>query len=527
MLRARASYRDKETGLVFLKLLSVPRLSIKSYTPKSFGDVSVGDRVYAIGMQGVVGGMLDNSVMEGSVSALSREFENRDYLQLDLPANFGSSGATVISRKGTLTGVLVAPLEGLERTSVAVSAKDLKNAMDRCTGGTGQTNARPPENRTKTGHDQAGRSPRTPQALDKAIPHANPRSLPSNRAGMGVFPGPDNFLIVEDIAGRKHVAYSYRDLRKPVWTLEWQRADFVWMLPTDAPDRGLHFRSEGDINTVSEIDLRSGRTRRSWRSTGNHLNSSFACSQKALLLSDCILCPGRTALVFDHASRTIHEFPNHFARPLCKNGSDLWVSRNGETGPQLVAVPVSQMVAFLKQKAALARLSQTHPDAYKQTRRLVNTLQTAGRVLGNIALTEDRHGTHALCLPNKRVLISGDTVLDLSRKAPATKLSMPKYSRAEVVASFSTQSATLRNLRRSMNHVMDVSPDGRWLLLPGHLVDAKTLKPVTELPMLCLEAGFLSNSKTIYVVDRIRKKIGFIAVDELQKKAKSGEVEKP
>jgi len=526
-VRARASYRDKETGLVFLKLLSVPRLSIKSYTPKSFGDVSVGDRVYAIGMQGVVGGMLDNSVMEGSVSALSREFENRDYLQLDLPANFGSSGATVISRKGTLTGVLVAPLEGLERTSVAVSAKELKNAIDRCAGRAPRGNPGRPGNRDVPAQNQVGRFPPAPYDLDKTIPHEAPRSLPTRRAGMGVFPGPDDLLIIEDTAGKKHVAYSSKDLKKPVWSQVWGNSTCTWMIPTDAPDRGLLLHHKAGVSTVSEVDLRTGRSRKSWRWSDGSIDSSFACTQQAIQMNGCVFCPGRSCYVFDHTSRQCYRFPDHIARPLCKNGSDLWLTRRGRTGLQLVAIPLSRLVTFIRQKAALERLGRTNPDANSQAVRLANTLQTAGRVLANVTVYEDRCGPHALCLPNKRVLISGDSVFDLSRGTPGAKLEIPRHSRADAVVSFATKLATLKTLRRTMGHVMDVSPDGRWLLLPGHLVDAATLKPVAELPMLCLEAGFLSNSKTIYFVDRIRKKIGFISVDELQKKAKAGEAEKP
>jgi hypothetical protein len=73
----------------------------------------------------------------------------------------------------------------------------------------------------------------------------------------------------------------------------------------------------------------------------------------------------------------------------------------------------------------------------------------------------------------------------------------------------------------TMNHIVAVSPDGQWLLLPGHLASVRSLKVVAELPMICLQAGFMADSKTIYVVDPVRKQVGFFDIEELQRRGAS------
>lgn len=81
------------------------------------GNVSPGDRIYAIGSPGG----LESTITSGIVSAVGRRFlQVGDAMQVDVPVNPGSSGGPLLDEHGRLAGIVFAGIEQFEGVNFAI-----------------------------------------------------------------------------------------------------------------------------------------------------------------------------------------------------------------------------------------------------------------------------------------------------------------------------------------------------------------------------------------------------------------------
>jgi hypothetical protein len=226
--------------------------------------------------------------------------------------------------------------------------------------------------------------------------------------------------------------------------------------------------------------------------------------------------------VFDLTQRRTHFWPNPGAKPLVRDGSDIWLAReapNERNATDLVSIPAAQIITFLRQLAALEKLDPADPKTSQLENDLKGYFDKAGRLMAKLPpLVASRGLSTIMRIPGSRALVWGDQVVDLTRNPPLVRrIETPVHSKQNE-ASFQSYLRIITNEKHSLNHPLEASADGQWLLLPGHLVNARTLKTAAELPAICWLAGFMADSKTIYFVDYDRKQVGFWDVDELIKK---------
>lgn len=83
-------------------------------------NIRVGDAVVAIGSPGIGDKILDNSVSNGIVSALSRELDGVVYIQITAPVNPGNSGGPLLAMSGRVIGIVTAKGRDVENIAFAV-----------------------------------------------------------------------------------------------------------------------------------------------------------------------------------------------------------------------------------------------------------------------------------------------------------------------------------------------------------------------------------------------------------------------
>ncbi|HLX63162.1 MAG TPA: trypsin-like peptidase domain-containing protein [Planctomycetota bacterium] len=130
-LKARVLLADKDSGLSFLALEKDSDIKDFSFDASSVRGAQPGEKIFAIGTQVVNGEALDCCLLDGTVSATNRKFHSKTMLQVALPVNKGALGTPLITPDLKLIGILYAPVEDLERTSVAVSAKDMLKVLEK------------------------------------------------------------------------------------------------------------------------------------------------------------------------------------------------------------------------------------------------------------------------------------------------------------------------------------------------------------------------------------------------------------
>lgn len=125
LFRASPLHYDNKTALTVLTFESQGPVQIRAFRPEVLVDAKQGEKVYMIGTQIVGNKVLENNIYEGSISALNRSLGNVNYLQVSMPGNFGTKGAPLFNTRRELVGILKGPVEGLERTSIAIPSQDV------------------------------------------------------------------------------------------------------------------------------------------------------------------------------------------------------------------------------------------------------------------------------------------------------------------------------------------------------------------------------------------------------------------
>jgi len=125
LYKAMPVHYDQATALTVLTFNPQGSLRLKAFLPELLVDGKQGEKVYMIGTQLVGNKVLENNIYEGTISALNRSIDNTNYLQVAMPGNFGMKGAPLFNTQRELVGILKGSLEGLERTSIAIPAKDV------------------------------------------------------------------------------------------------------------------------------------------------------------------------------------------------------------------------------------------------------------------------------------------------------------------------------------------------------------------------------------------------------------------
>lgn len=129
--KAVVVHRDEQTGLAFLQLEQGTGARFTVFEAKVLRAAQTGEPFYAVATQILGDQLLEFNTFDGTVSSAERTVGNRKLLQLSLPANPGSSGAPLFSRDFGLLGVLLGPIPGMEKTSLAISAPDIAKAIER------------------------------------------------------------------------------------------------------------------------------------------------------------------------------------------------------------------------------------------------------------------------------------------------------------------------------------------------------------------------------------------------------------
>jgi len=109
---------DAERDLALLKL---ERQNLPAARFAASGSMQPGAAVAAVGSP--LG--LEGSVTSGVVSAVEREIDGKQYLQIDAALNLGSSGGPVINEKGQIVGLATKTAEEAQNVGFAIPAEDV------------------------------------------------------------------------------------------------------------------------------------------------------------------------------------------------------------------------------------------------------------------------------------------------------------------------------------------------------------------------------------------------------------------
>ncbi|MEI8195565.1 MAG: trypsin-like peptidase domain-containing protein, partial [Phycisphaerae bacterium] len=120
-------YRDARRDIAVLKMKKTPvgmmALPVAKAAPKA------GQAVYAIGNPGLGRQILDNSISNGIISAVSRQIEGQTYIQHTAAINQGNSGGPLLNTQGQLIGINT--LKGdLENVGFAVPAESIRRIFE-------------------------------------------------------------------------------------------------------------------------------------------------------------------------------------------------------------------------------------------------------------------------------------------------------------------------------------------------------------------------------------------------------------
>ena len=125
------AFLDK-SGLALLTLNDQgEHLLVKSFSAQNASAAKVGEKVFASGTQVMGNAVMELNVADGVVSSTSRAVGAQTYMQVSIPANPGSCGSPILNEDGFLVGVLMDPLEGLEKSSIAVPSSEIEDAIAR------------------------------------------------------------------------------------------------------------------------------------------------------------------------------------------------------------------------------------------------------------------------------------------------------------------------------------------------------------------------------------------------------------
>lgn len=109
-----------------LALLRSNARTCSALTLEDSRKAAIGQEVYAIGNP--LG--LSGTVTRGIISALRKDNNGVQYIQLDASVNPGNSGGPLISRSGKVLGVNTFKVRGFEGLNFAVAASEIKNAFE-------------------------------------------------------------------------------------------------------------------------------------------------------------------------------------------------------------------------------------------------------------------------------------------------------------------------------------------------------------------------------------------------------------
>lgn len=130
-LIARVAVADTDTGLAILSVDKPDEINAAVFSDATVREALAGENCYAIATEVIDGEMLEFSIVDGTVSNVARKQGARTLLQAALPINKGVLGAPLVGADLKLLGVMLAPVEDLERTSVAIHAKDIAKALSK------------------------------------------------------------------------------------------------------------------------------------------------------------------------------------------------------------------------------------------------------------------------------------------------------------------------------------------------------------------------------------------------------------
>lgn len=511
---------DEVSGLSFYTVAA--GLEVNCFASRDIGDATLGDKVYTVSTQVIGGGLFEHNVQDGNVSNLAREVENRKYLQLALPANPGAVGAPVISANGTLVGVLMGQLPGMEKTSIALPATELKAAIERIqrgaagvTAGSGATSgppqvvvvpnlpATPPPTPQMPGQPGqpnnddvrvAGAAFKVPYDAAKTIDFAA-RDL----ATPCFFPGLDDTLVVWDEKQAKLAAYKPGE-SKPLWNYAAGK-DILKVVPSI--DRESVLLIQGINSPDLILELKNGTVRARLSAKVDQNVQAYAAFR------DCFAFRGAGDMTT-------------FARPNgmkfgCGEIALALVGRQGDTiylASKYSVGTIPSVSEYARAMAGYDGLSSPRPPLQASA-----FLQAMRKATIQINLTPSIPWTlwGQVCLiPQTNRIIAGWNIFEIS--ATGSKqlgaFTHQPHSGAQTVwfKAFAKVSST-KPIEKI--NTLSVSPDGAYAISETHLYDVATMQVKAELPFPCAACGFLSKGRTVWLYDFVNEKIAFMTIDEI------------
>ncbi len=114
---AAVEKKDDERDLALLRL---DRVNLPVVRFAGSGALKPGTKVAAVGSP--LG--LEGSVTEGVISAVDREIDGKNYLQIDAALNEGNSGGPIIDERGRVVGVATAVIKEAENVGFAIPSDE-------------------------------------------------------------------------------------------------------------------------------------------------------------------------------------------------------------------------------------------------------------------------------------------------------------------------------------------------------------------------------------------------------------------
>jgi len=538
--RARVLYRDSETGLAFL---AVGSQSIMAFGLGNTKKAKLGEQVFAIGVQVLGGEAMEHSAFEGTVSAVDRVIDGRPMLQLTLPANPGLAGSPVFNGFGQLIGVLWSSAGGMERTSFALPASAISEALGRYDK---LRQAPPPPKPTTTASKKLQLyTPEEQEASFKTQPDpfAGCKTLkltPEQSAGMGkhslpyVLPGGGAVLVIKCDYGKSWLGVEVPTGKK-LWSQQSKHTGSLYGF-----ERGGHhavFRLAGPAPKYTEIDLRTGRPSR-----------TFAVQTEALRMSNYfryrdhwIICTAKFR-TFNTRTGAFGEFncyPQATLGFLTVLDGHLYAIVNNACRryPLDRLLPMMDRVGY-EQGQALVAFRMKDPN--KRTKHLNNARalcreidEKLGQPVPGADFLEPPQGGHPLwirawCRPdspwvvlNKHSAQSGSVEEVLlyrvfpKRIEPTGRFSSLIYSRAG--EPWVQKYCHTSDFPEKIDQVRDISHDGSYAITAGFLWKLGPFRPILELPFPAKVAGFMPDGKHLYLYDVGRSRFVFPTLEELAK----------
>lgn len=522
--RGVVRYVDESSGLAYLiPDLSAARVSVKiqAWALDRVDQANAGDGVYTIGTQVMGDEAFEHTVQDGSIANTSREFDGQKYLQLDLPANEGTMGAPIFTAKGKLVGVLVTALPGMEKTSVAIPAKELEGATQRYLVATGQA----PKDLAQAAQPARRPPPKAvvPAKAEPPKPSFKPEDTIQDVGRILLLhAGPDNLLVMRYFGHSLFFRAFRRGVKEPVWKRDYPDAEFNILKGTDPNILMVMPQMEGgdaytvDLTTGKEIERYKGLTPRGLTEYSRYI------------IKDGVFVginPKADVIVVDIKSLRRFESRIYLPQLLLYRG-DAWYGNRGDV---MRSIDLGAALSMMRESDFLLRQRESitknntgtggsNADLLEKNQKAQKAvIERFDRTVREIPFAlQGGFSSMPIQVGDTEVFCWGTCIYKVGKDSCDCIVTNEAEAHSCYGASWYRQCWPAN--RAKGDRFVAGSNDAAYAITQTHLFDIAANKVVAELPFPTQDSIFLSDNRTIALYDSVDRQIVFLNVDDLIKK---------